>query len=293
MIVKINIIVYVILVVLTGSCGHNNSEINDPRYAEHNTYSAFLSFLREKVDTIKNENEKVAYIRQKTAEIIDAGIGTRDIELLDENWTSWDGEDYYSAFLHDAGTVKCGGSSFFLEHVYEDLGYVSVTYDMGCPDVFTHQVTLVQLSDGKYYIQDAHYNMTFKDKTTNKTVAFEDMLLKLYSADGESIEPMVRQYDYIPTWDTTGFQSFIETHPFAKKLIDSIGLDTTPNYSPDRYSTAMMAFSIKQIHDNCLGNRDLPNELKYMYMIPNQNTRQDEVIKIIDEVIEKPYQSND
>jgi len=55
--------------------------------------------------------------------------------------------------------ISCGRLSYLLRDVYRELGFQSATYNFGIEHTpFTHELTLVELSDGLVSVQDAHYN---------------------------------------------------------------------------------------------------------------------------------------
>src|SRR5690606_41109790 len=87
---------YMVLVLLVSACRVVN---NDPKYREHQTYAEFLDFLRERTDSIISDIDKTTYIRQKTAELIDVGVGENDLSNINPHWTQAKGEEMYDIFF--------------------------------------------------------------------------------------------------------------------------------------------------------------------------------------------------
>jgi len=72
--------------------------------------------------------------------------------------------EVFSAFRNDRGGVLCGGTSYAFMRLCRLYGYDALTLDFGAPDVSTHVVTLVRLSQGGHdvwSVQDPTYDVTY------------------------------------------------------------------------------------------------------------------------------------
>lgn len=200
-------------------CNNSNHE---PKYSLHNSYNDFLNFLQNAIDTIPSGIDKTIYIRIKTAELIDGGVGGNDVSLIDNNWPSWTGDRFYNIFFCDSGTVKCGGSSHFLKHVYTDLGFKAETYNIGLDDPLTHQMSLVYIdSENDYIIQDAFFNATFYNRENNQVLLFRELICLLENRKYELINIVQAEYEHIPYWDWSGIDSHFNDDNKKKEFINS------------------------------------------------------------------------
>ncbi|GAA0876864.1 hypothetical protein GCM10009118_32740 [Wandonia haliotis] len=204
---RVIISICMLLLFFVFACEQENQE---PKYSEHQAYPEFLDFLRHETKLMSTDFEKTSFIRRKVAELIDGGVGGRDVALFDENWVNWKGERYYSVFLFDSATVRCGGSAHFLHEVYSDLGYNSETFDIGFENTFyTHQFTVVysnEISD--YYVQDPFFNISFLDKHTSDPLPFSRLLNLVFSSETDRILIKQDHYSFSPDWDWSGIEKY-------------------------------------------------------------------------------------
>lgn len=192
--------------VLFASC---SGRCLEPKYAEHQTYSEYLVFLGEKTKNMHTVYEKTTYIRRKTAELVDGGLGLNDVRFFDKNWTTWSGEEYYDFFRGNMGTVYCGGASYFLRNVYKDMEYETIIYNMNYSQYMGHQITLVwdEQEDG-YLMQDAYLNTSYGKG--GSPLVLGELLMLLKDSGHSEIEVLQGKYDYPPTWDTLGRKEWLD-----------------------------------------------------------------------------------
>ncbi len=267
--------------ILIISCRQNHTN-QEPKYQQHHSYKEFLEFLKHKTDSIDSDYDKTTYIRIKTAELIDRGFldGQRDAKNIDQNWPSWNGERYYNVFLFDSATVICGGSANFLNNIYKDLGYTATTYDMGIPNVHTHQVTLVRpSSNADYNVQDAFFNITFEDAHTRQPLSFNSLIQYLKSKNYSLINVNQADYEFQPTLDTTGISRLKKLKPESKEFLDSIS-----NIS--RYDFAKLVMKHKKVFERYFLPKGYPDNLLYLYLFPLEHNPQ-EVNEIVQEELSK------
>lgn len=254
---------YMVFVLLLSACRVVN---NDPKYREHQTYAEFLDFLRERTDSIISDIDKTTYIRQKTAELIDVGVGENDFANINPHWTQAKGEEFYDIFFANKATVKCGGTAFFLQNIYKDLGYESYTYDMGCSSLYTHQVTLVRLaSDKKLYVQDAFYNISYYDKYDEHYLSFDEILALLNKSKDSLIVIQWDKYQYQPDFDTTGLYAAIEKIGWGDKYETLLKQDIS---SLSREEFVKKAQSTDNRHNECLRTYNFPESPLYFFLLP-------------------------
>lgn len=272
-------ILLILSILILSTCQRRQLE---HKYDNHQTYTEFLQHLQANVDTMSSEFDKISYIREKTAELIDVGYGVRDAQTLDKNWPSWVAERYYNVFLYDSATVHCGGAACFLKEVYEDLGYKATTYDMGCAEAaITHQLTLVwSEQEQDYWVQDAFLNVSVKDNQ-NQPLPFNSLISLL--AQHKSDEIMVEQgdYEYIPSWDSAGLNVnlYIQNtedslrHHFTAKILSANNLPSTYLSIEREYHD--VNFATEYVFNSCLKENNLPNDLLYMFLLPLEHNDKD------------------
>lgn len=255
------------------SCDDEDKNI-EPKYQLHQTYDEFLTYLNSSIDTIADNYNKLSFVRKKVSELIDGGTGIRDASVIDKNWPSWKGERYYNIFLYDSATVDCGGSSNFLKEVYKDLGYTSVTYDMGCPMDFTHQTTLVKNpSDNNFYIQDAFYNAHFEDNK-GKKLSFIQMMKILLNRKHNNLDLIIDSFDFVPDFDTTGLTQITKRNSYAKEIVDSVNILINNGEKLTRFDTSQIGFTIRCSKSKCYQSSHLPENILYLYLLPlKQNSK--------------------
>jgi hypothetical protein len=250
---------------------------NEEKYREHYSYAEYIDWIKSATDTLDSDFEKTTFIRKKTAELIDAGNGRRNVQTLDQNWPSWKASRYYNIFLTDSATVSCGGSAHFLRGVYTDLGYKATTYDMGCPGAVTHQLTLVwDKQVGDYIVQDAFFNACVTDHHNNP-LAFSKLISLLSEKKSSEVKVLQSEYDYIPHWDSTG----ISNHRLSSSRDDSIYNYFAQKVQPAGahqvnklfYARAFEAvlFAEDYIYKNCLQEHKLPNDPLYLFLVPQEH----------------------
>lgn len=88
---------------------------------------------------------------------------TPDSQLgFEATWNDWQEAEVLSLFeAMDTSDyhISCGPMSYLLRDVYRALGYPAATYNFGFSNTsFTHEVTFVQLPDGRVSWQDATFN---------------------------------------------------------------------------------------------------------------------------------------
>lgn len=252
------------------SCKQNYTS-PELKYEHHHSYSEFLKFLKNQIDTIDSDFEKTTYIRKKTAELTDRTFlkSNRDVQSFDKFWTTWDGERYYNIFYADSATVKCGGAAHFLNKVYNDLGFNATTYDMGVADIHTHQITLVRPSNNSlYYVQDAFYNITFEDINSKQPLPFNGLIQHLKNRNDSLINIVQADYEFQPTIDTTGIGQLRQTYPESRKILDSIG-------QLNRYDFAKLVMKYKNVYQCCFSIHGYPDNLLYLYLFPLEHNSQE------------------
>jgi hypothetical protein len=230
-----------------------------------------LEFLKKQIDTIDSDFEKTTFIKVKTAELIDRTFlnSEKDAQNIDKNWASWNGSRYYNIFYTDSATVKCGGSAHFLNQVYKDLGYDATTYDMGFPNAYTHQVTLVRPSvDVDYYIQDAFNNLSFEDARTNQPLTFKKLIKMLNEKNDSLIHIILADYEFKPTMDTTGIARLTKTNPNARETFDSIS-------KMSRFDFSKLVVKYKKIYERYLLPKGYPDNILYLYLFPLKHNSQE------------------
>lgn len=242
------------------------TKIEEEKYANHNSYSSFLHYLQQETEKLNSEIEKISFIRRQVAEIIDMGAGGKDIALYSDQWTELDGHLYYDLLYQNKVTIQCGGTSHFLEEVYTDLGYTCYTYDMGCPKVYTHQVTIVKNNeDGNFYVQDAFHNVSFYDKSKKKAhLSFAKMIDLLEKEQDKQILVQYDKYNTKSVWDTTGFYKRLALMNMTKYYKKSIKRIQKMN----RKKFVQHSQKVLRIKENCLDKKQLPSNPLYLYLLP-------------------------
>ncbi|MCB9225537.1 MAG: hypothetical protein H6578_00015 [Chitinophagales bacterium] len=171
-------------------------EINDKRYEHHQSYLDFIIYLNNQLKKYSSDFEKTSFIRKKTAELIDLGEDYTCLSKTNIKWGELSSQQFYDFFYKDSFSVFCGGASLFLKNVFEDLGYKSYRYDMG-EKFATHQTNIVHLDDEKKWIvQDAYFNGTFVDVSTNKPIDFFILLEAIQNNTDSNFVFQQDVYDY-------------------------------------------------------------------------------------------------
>lgn len=278
-----NKIVYTFLIFL---CASRVFSQNDSlKYLHHNTYESFVQFLMDSTSEINSEVERLIYIRKKAANLIDMGVGTKDVSLLSNKWADFNSKQYYDLFRSNAATVKCGGSALFLKNLYADLGYKSYTYDMGCPGAYSHQVTVVKSKDKDiYYVQDAFYNVSFYERKSKEYLNFRKMIHLLTVKKSNRIQVRYDEYEHGFSWDTTGLN----------KVLLSRGIDTDNKRALSKVTMNRKKFiKASQKHNNraevCLTENELPKKIIYLYLIPLENNPK-KIIQLITEAKKETFE---
>lgn len=265
-------LVFMLLIIFTGinAISQNESVLykNDSlKYLHHDTYELFLQFLKDSIAMFSSDVEKLIYIRKKVASVIDLGAGSRDVSLLSNNWVHLSAQQYYDLFHFNTATVKCGGTSIFLKNVYENLGYESYTYDMGCPSLYTHQVTIVKSNeDDVYYVQDAFYNISYYEHKSKKYLHFDKMIYLLNKRKSRKIKVKYDAYDYEFTWDTTGLSQVLLNREIKTKVKRALKRVTL---NRKKFINASQKFN--QRAKKCLVQNELPEKSIYLYLLPQEH----------------------
>jgi hypothetical protein len=126
-----------------------------------------LSFL------FKNDVTKVGNIRNTISCLASHASQTAQIKKeMANKKDAW--EMLKFVIQSNNGGLDCSGYSTLLLHIYEELGYPSVTYHHGRSNSFNHVVTLVRIYyEGRYIwsIQDGLFNLSIMDRN-NKPIDF-------------------------------------------------------------------------------------------------------------------------
>lgn len=129
--------------------------------------------------------------------------------LLDQNpnrdWLELDATGMFDLFSQDRGGVLCSGTAQALMRLYETFGYNAWIVDSGRGEM-THQVTVVEIeteSGRCRCVQDAYFNVTYIDATTNEPLDYFEMLERLAAARHDSIRIAESEFRQIPTWPAT------------------------------------------------------------------------------------------
>lgn len=254
------------------------------KYEKHTNYEEYICFLNNQLKFINNENDKLIFVRQKTAELIDGGVGVNDVEKLDDNWPSWSAERFYNVFYKDSGTVKCGGASFFLSRVFNSLGYETEIYDMGCPGAMTHQVTLVKNpEDKKYYVEDAFFNSTFVNDVGVK-IPFTELLKLLSIKQSQKVHFKQGKFKFKPDFDTTGLHQIIQKTSYVQPIIDSIQKRNNNGEQLNRYQLTQIGFQYRCAKSECFQKRNYPEDVMYLYLFPLEHNSK-KILKLIKETL--------
>lgn len=261
---------YVCLLIATAICleSCNKNKVNHTSLPQQSPYPVFLAEIKLATDTIETEYLKTVFVRKKVAEWIKVGLGTRAVNRIDSNWQKWSAERYYNFFYADSGTVDCGGAALFLSRVFADLKYTSFTYNMGCPDVYTHEVTLVQLPDSNYYVQDAFLNLGYGLKRDSSALPFIDLLMLLKERKDQEIWVKNEPLNTRQVWDTTGLASLQLTNKYVASLVDSIEKTYHSGSVPDRYMVANVSYAVRHTYERCLQKHQLPDNRLYLFLLP-------------------------
>lgn len=246
----------------------NKNKVNHTTQPNYSSYSVFLAELKLATDTIETEYLKTVFVRKKVAEWINVGLGTRAVNRIDSNWQKWSAERYYNFFYSDSGTVDCGGAALFLSRVLADLKYPSTTYNMGCPDVYTHEVTLVQLPDSNYYVQDAFLNLGYVLKRDSSALPFTDLLMLLKERKDHEIWVKNEPLNAPQVWDTTGLAALKLDNKYVAALVDSIGKTYNTGDTPNRYMVANVSYAVRHTYERCLQKHQLPDNRLYLFLLP-------------------------
>lgn len=279
---KTKIILFLISYIsFTISFGQTNLSSSDSiKYINHKSYNDLLQFLRDSTEKIDSEIERLSFIRKQIAEIIDIGAGGKDISLISDKWVDFDGKKYYDLFYNNIATIKCGGTSFFLKNVYTDLGYESAIYDMGCPGIYTHQVTIVKnKTDEEFYVQDAFHNVSYYNKSTKQYIPFRDMIKLLKEERAGKIKIVYETYNNKIDWDTTGLQRILITKGISPKAISIDRL--FPKQNKKKFIKNSQRFIKRQ--RNCLRQNKLPEHGIYLFLFPLEHNLP-EIIQMIKEI---------
>ena len=87
---------------------------------------------------------------------------TPDPKLIPPDFESWPPEKMvYDFFDLDRGGVSCGGYSVFLRHVLRMFGIDAFTVNYGIPGSFLTHVTVIVPNNGKFYVIDPSFGVTF------------------------------------------------------------------------------------------------------------------------------------
>lgn len=273
----------IVISFLVFSCKESN-KLPESKYKEHHTYSEFIDFLSVKTKDIDQDLDKFSFIREKTAELIDGGVGVNDVEKIDDNWSSWSAERFYNVFYKDSGTVKCGGASFFLSRVFNSLGYETEIYDMGCPGATTHQVTLVKNpGDKKYYVEDAFFNSTFVNDAGVK-IPFTELLTLLSIKQSQKVHFKQGEFKYKPDFDTTGLYQIRQKLPFVQPIIDSIQKRNNNGEQLNRYQLTQIGFQYRCAKSECFLKGNYPEDVMYLYLFPLEHNSK-KILKLIKETL--------
>ncbi len=226
-------------------------------------YEIYLKKIIKETDSIQLTIEKIEYIRNEIAQKIRIGAGGNDISVFYSKWTDFSGKKFYDVLSSSNVTVQCGATSYFLRNVYRDLGYESHIYDMGCPGIYTHQVTMVKNPDNQlYYVEDAYHNVSYRD-SNNKVISFKkmiDLLLK------KQIQKITIQYDETPIqFDTTGL-----SYQKSRFKIDST-IDLNSIFIINRKEMIIQSQNLLNRNNICLDSLNHEHESIYLFLHPIDN----------------------
>jgi hypothetical protein len=118
-------------------------------------------------------------------------------------------EELYTHFMFETGGAWCGGFAYFLQQIYELLGYESYTVNMGIPGTrITHVTTIVRIYDEDTSIlsvQDPFFDVTYKDRN-GKVLDYFQLLNLITSGSIDKVEVKEgenREIDFIIRSDET------------------------------------------------------------------------------------------
>lgn len=254
---------------------------DEPKYAHHQDYASFLQYLKDSTANFKSDIDKQVFIRKRVAELIDAGVGGRDFSKINNTWTSANGGEYYNIFITNEATVKCGGTSFFLQNVYRDLGYTSYTLDMGCSGQYTHQVTLVQSKGNQqFYVQDAFHNVSYFDENDRHYLSFNEILTELNENSDTLIETQWDNYRYQPDFDTTGLYTILKRMGVSEHYKEVRKQDVEKMF---REQFVEESQAVNNRLNNCLIEKKLPQKAIYLFLIPQEHNSK-EVMELYERI---------
>ncbi|HRO74654.1 MAG TPA: hypothetical protein PLP27_00730 [Crocinitomicaceae bacterium] len=251
--------IFTVIAVLVTSVSYAQSDKKDIFYAD---YTSFLTYLSDSIQKIGKDIDRLIFIRREVAKTIKIGAGGKDISTIHEHWTELSPKEFYDIFKNNEGTTKCGGTSEYLKGVYENLGYTAETFDMGCPDVYTHVVTIVKnKDDNKYYLQDAFHNVSY---SLTKDKIYPDFatiikLLKSKKARKIKVKYDTKAFDF----DTTGLYQQLQKRGMEKKYKLALIFS---NINRKKFVKRSQKIALRK--DNCLNNNELPKNPLYLMLLP-------------------------
>lgn len=276
-----NILSVLLIVLFASSCSSKKTEsiLNESISDNNDAYSFFLKEIKDSLNLYDSEIDKINFIRIKSTEVLNLGIGGRDIENIYKNWTELSGSEFYNLFDENKGTVKCGGTAHFLKNIYQDLGFQATTYDMGIPHKYTHQVVLVKnKDDSKYYIQDAYYNLSYLDKKGN-ALSFENLIQQLSKRESKNIYVQLDdkpfKFDTTGLFEITKYKGEEDNYDEAAKIL--LAKTRAEFYKGIVYAPIIL---------NTLEQENLTNDPLYFYLLPLEHNSK-EIMNLYKKLTEK------
>lgn len=104
--------------------------------------------------------------------------GNDGLNLSNYDYYNMNANEIFDLIQKGEISFLCGGTSIYLNKIYEMFGLKSEIYNFGINGVTTHVVTLVDINNIGIIIQDASFNFTYTDKEGNILV-FNELMKKI------------------------------------------------------------------------------------------------------------------
>lgn len=225
---------------------------------QYQSYSTFLTYLKDTLSTFEKDIERLSFVRNEIAKLINIGTGRK--ELID--YWEFNGEDFFTIFKNGDSTVFCGGTAHFAMQVYIDVGYESGAYDMGCKEGYTHEVTLVKnKDDNQFYVQDAYQNSAYYDRKNNQ-IPFIQIISLLRQRKHNQIKILQDKNQFY--YDTAGLYTVLVQREQVKfyKL--------AYRYMTSRSKKNFIASGVRnnKFKQRCFTSNNFPKKNIYIFLMP-------------------------